>query len=126
MIAALNLLRSVPGERIAVLGDMLELGPNEESAHRQVGAHAAAIVDGLVVRGPRAAWIAEGAAQAGLPQKRIEHTMTNHDAALAALSLLRVPVSSGSRHDPPTSSILVKGSRGMEMEDVVAELRGTR
>ena len=59
-IAALNLLDDLTGSRkIAVLGDMLELGSFEEEGHRKVGCRAAAVVDLLIVIGRRAKWIAE-------------------------------------------------------------------
>ena len=49
VLAALNLLRELPGRRkIAVLGDMLELGSEEEPSHRRVGNRAAAVLDVLV------------------------------------------------------------------------------
>jgi UDP-N-acetylmuramoyl-tripeptide--D-alanyl-D-alanine ligase len=127
MNAALELLRSGSGNRMAILGDMLELGTEEESAHRQVGVWAAGVVDWLVVRGPRAEWIAEGARGAGLPAERIVRTMTNREAADAALSIThsKVPalVSGGPSEAPPSWTVLVKGSRGMVMEEVVERIR---
>ncbi len=69
--AALDFLAAFPGERIAVLGDMLELGPYEEEGHREVGRHAARIVHALIAVGPRARVLAQAAAQAGLPEQAI-------------------------------------------------------
>ena len=72
--AALDFLAETPlpagRRRIAVLGDMLELGPDEERLHREIGARAAAAADMLVTVGPRGAWIAEGAAAAGAAPSR--------------------------------------------------------
>jgi UDP-N-acetylmuramoyl-tripeptide--D-alanyl-D-alanine ligase len=59
MRAALDDLAEHPGRKVAVLGDMLELGPAEHAYHQEVGAHAAARgVDVLVTVGPRAAAMA--------------------------------------------------------------------
>jgi UDP-N-acetylmuramoyl-tripeptide--D-alanyl-D-alanine ligase len=135
MRAALTLLASTPGERIAVLGDMLELGPTEESDHREIGAIVATAADWLVVRGPRARIIADGAEAAGMPASRIVRTDDNAGAAAATVRIaresrlvagqtprIRRPTDGRERSDAPTT-ILVKGSRGMHMEDVVATLR---
>ncbi|HMQ33570.1 MAG TPA: UDP-N-acetylmuramoyl-tripeptide--D-alanyl-D-alanine ligase [Chloroflexaceae bacterium] len=111
-LAALDLLAGLPGRRIAVLGDMLELGAAEEAGHRDVGRRAAEVAAALVAVGGRAAWIAEAARAAGLPAERVVACPTN-EAALAALrTLLR-----------PGDYVLIKGSRGMEMERIVAALR---
>jgi UDP-N-acetylmuramoyl-tripeptide--D-alanyl-D-alanine ligase len=97
------------GRRIAVLGDMLELGPDEAAAHREVGAEAArAGVDVLVAVGPRAAAMVDafGGEARAVP-----------DAAAAA-SLAASLVSAG-------DLVLVKGSRGVGLE-VVAEALAAR
>ena len=60
--AALELLAGLDGRRIAVLGEMLELGDEHESGHRRIGEAAAAIADRLVVVGDGASAIADGAA----------------------------------------------------------------
>jgi len=69
MAAALDFLAETPlaagGRRLAVLGDMLELGPDEERLHRQIGVRAGGSTDGLIAVGDRARWIAEGARSAG-------------------------------------------------------------
>ncbi|MCU0484396.1 MAG: UDP-N-acetylmuramoyl-tripeptide--D-alanyl-D-alanine ligase [Chloroflexi bacterium] len=84
MRAALELLGSLGGRPVAVLGEMLELGPLHEPAHREVGACAAGIVAELVVVGPGAAGIADGAEAAGLAPARV-HRVADREAALAVL-----------------------------------------
>ena len=105
MRAALDhLAASASGRRVAVLGDMLELGPEEARFHAEVGAHArGAGVDVLVAVGPRAGHLADGF---GGPVELLP------DAAAAAA---RVPALVR-----PGDTILVKGSRGVGLE-VVAE-----
>ena len=66
MVAALDLLASLPGRRVAVLGEMLELGDLSDEAHRAVGAHAARAAQLLVAVGPSAPLYAAGARAAGM------------------------------------------------------------
>lgn len=65
MGAGLDVLSRHTGRRIAVLGDMLELGPVEESAHREMGRLAATQADVILAVGPRAQWLAEEAKRCG-------------------------------------------------------------
>jgi UDP-N-acetylmuramoyl-tripeptide--D-alanyl-D-alanine ligase len=116
--AALELLAASPGTKIAVLGDMLELGPQEEESHRQIGERAAEIADWLVVRGPRSAWIAEAAQQRGLPGNRVIATNSNADAVDAVRHIMAP--------DDGQWAILIKGSRGMAMEEIVQGLEGAQ
>ncbi len=111
VIAALNLLAELEGRRIAVLGDMLELGEFEERGHRMVGARAAEVAAELVTVGERARWIADEAARAGLGAARISAVP---DSA-AATELLRGRIGEG-------DVVLVKGSRGMHMDAIIAGL----
>jgi UDP-N-acetylmuramoyl-tripeptide--D-alanyl-D-alanine ligase len=113
--AALELLRESPGIKIAVLGDMLELGPGEEAAHRLVGAGAAAAADWLVARGARSAWIAEAARESGMRAERIRCVADNDAAVQATRAIMETT-------DGAKWSVLVKGSRGMRMEEVVVGL----
>lgn len=131
MRAALDLLAQAPGTRVAVLGDMLELGPEEESAHREVGAYAAGIAEWLVTRGERARWIAQGATEAGLAPDRIISVGDNLEAVeavrrIAARAPVTVVATNGPRMQRSTGdgmcAVLVKGSRGMRMEEVVEGL----
>lgn len=106
VLAALEATR-----RVAVLGDMAELGETSEALHREVGAAAAAVADVLVTRGKEAAWIAEGARAAGMTGDRVAVTYTAEDA-LAAVA----------PHLIPGAAVLVKGSAVARMEQVVAGL----
>jgi UDP-N-acetylmuramoyl-tripeptide--D-alanyl-D-alanine ligase len=109
--AALALLRGLPGRRIAVLGDMLELGALELEGHRQVGQVAATACDRLVTVGRRARHIARAAAESGLAPNAIVETDDNA-AVVAALA----------QWVEPGDTVLVKGSRSMGMEAIVAAL----
>jgi UDP-N-acetylmuramoyl-tripeptide--D-alanyl-D-alanine ligase len=110
-IAALNLLAELEGRRLAVLGDMLELGSYEETGHRMVGARAATVADEVITIGRRASWIAEEAVKAGLPASAVTH----FEELPAAIEALRARVGSG-------DVVLVKGSRGMHMDLIVDSL----
>jgi UDP-N-acetylmuramoyl-tripeptide--D-alanyl-D-alanine ligase len=115
--AALDFLAETPvadgGRRIAVLGDMLELGPDETALHREIGRHAAATLDALVAVGERGAWIAEGAAEQGLAR-----VVRADDAEGAALAVER-ELAPG-----PRDVVLVKASRGIGLERTVELLGG--
>jgi UDP-N-acetylmuramoyl-tripeptide--D-alanyl-D-alanine ligase len=101
--AALDFLTELPGRRVAVLGDMLELGPYEEEGHREVGRHAAGVLDRLVVVGERARLIGEEAQASGLGW--VQFAATKEEVELEF---------------DPVDWVLIKGSRGMRMEDLVA------
>lgn len=110
--AALAFLADTPlddgGRRIAVLGDMLELGPDEQRLHREIGTVAAGASDVIVTVGARGAWIAEGAEAAGSPR-----VLRAGDADEAA-ALLRDQVAPAAR-----DVVLVKGSRGIGLDRTV-------
>jgi len=107
-LAALDELPGAP--RIAVLGDMKELGPRTPEAHRQVGRAAAGRrLDLLIAFGPLAADLAAAAREAGGP--RVVHS-TDLDEVVA---LLR-------RELIPGAVALIKGSRAMAMERITAAL----
>jgi UDP-N-acetylmuramoyl-tripeptide--D-alanyl-D-alanine ligase len=113
-IAALNLLDELDGRKVAVLGDMYELGGFEAEGHKIVGRRARNVVDLLVAVGPLGRIIGEEALEAGLTADAVYLVETNDQA----IDLLRTMVRSGDR-------ILVKGSRGMAMEEIVAALAVT-
>jgi UDP-N-acetylmuramoyl-tripeptide--D-alanyl-D-alanine ligase len=111
--AALKALAGLPaGRRVAVLGDMLELGNREAEFHREAGRQAAeAGWDVLVAVGPLGRYVLEGAREAGLAPERLTLFPTAEEAAAAITSLVR-------RDD----LVLVKGSRGIHMEWIVERL----
>lgn len=110
--AALDLLAGLPGRHLAVLGEMRELGDAHDAGHREVGAVAGAMLAELVVvdggPGGAAAGITEGAIEAGLGPEHLT-AVGDADAAVAAL-LPRLA---------PGDVVLVKASRGVELEHVV-------
>lgn len=114
-LAALNLLADIDGgmPRIAVLGDMLELGDAEQPGHAEVGCRAALVAGLIVCVGERSRITARAALECGAPAAAVHHVATNADA----IALLRSRVTS-------RSVILVKGSRGMHMEEIVTALGG--
>ncbi len=118
MATAFEVLRQVGGRRrrVLVLGEMLELGPDAPAFHREAGDLAAALKPALlVVVGPNARWYLEGAGRAALPAETTAWAAT----ADAAIPIVRESVK-------PGDVVLVKGSRGIAMEHVVAALRQDR
>ncbi|MBR6740851.1 MAG: UDP-N-acetylmuramoyl-tripeptide--D-alanyl-D-alanine ligase [Clostridia bacterium] len=109
---ALDVLGDWKGRRIAVLGDMLELGDYSEKAHREVGVYAAGKADILVVCGGMRGVTASGAAEGGMSAEKIFTTDSE-----AAASLLKELSREG-------DMILFKGSRGMKMEKITDEFLG--
>jgi UDP-N-acetylmuramoyl-tripeptide--D-alanyl-D-alanine ligase len=113
VLAALNLLRELPGRRkIAVLGDMLELGAEEEPGHRRVGNRAARIVDLLVTVGERSKTTAEEARMSGLTAEQVIEASDTDEI----VELLR-------RRLRPADDVLIKGSRLMGLDTVVRAIR---
>jgi UDP-N-acetylmuramoyl-tripeptide--D-alanyl-D-alanine ligase len=112
VLAALDLLAGLPGRRVAVLGTMLELGEGHEAGHLSVGEAAGRTVELLVVVGPEAEGIVEGAQEAGLDAARIHH-VPDVDTAL---DVLRPRLRDG-------DAVLVKASRGIGLDRLVDALR---
>lgn len=110
MAAALRVLAEQRGRRIAVLGDMLELGAVEEEAHRALGRDAAGVAAVLFTVGARSRWIAAAARAAGAADVR--EFPSKEGLAAAVRAELR-----------PGDVLLLKGSRGLALETVVDELR---
>jgi UDP-N-acetylmuramoyl-tripeptide--D-alanyl-D-alanine ligase len=115
MRAALDALYDLgrPGRRIAVLGDMLELGPTARDLHYEVGTLVAQHADWLFTLCELAREIAAGAREHGLAAERI----VTADSVEGLVEKLLPVLQDGDR-------LLVKGSRGMRMERVTAMLRG--
>jgi len=110
-LAALNLLDELDGRKVAVLGDMLELGIYEQQGHEMVGIRAAQFVDELITVGEKGKIIADSAMDAGLP-KDVIHELSDNEAAIAYLQ----------DHLNPQDVVLIKGSHGMRMDLIVAAL----
>jgi UDP-N-acetylmuramoyl-tripeptide--D-alanyl-D-alanine ligase len=111
MAQALELLAARPGRRIAVLGDMLELGTDAAELHAEVGRQAAAAGVALFLGlGPQMVHAVRAAQAAGLGD-RARHC-DDVDTLVAALHAALTP----------GDAVLVKGSRGSRMERVVAAL----
>jgi len=110
-LAALNLLAEMPGRKIAVLGDMLELGQYEKEGHEMVGRRAAEVVDQLICVGELSAITAITARQSGLSGARI----TRAADAPAAVEILKPML----KQD---DVVLVKGSHGLRMDRIIAAL----
>jgi UDP-N-acetylmuramoyl-tripeptide--D-alanyl-D-alanine ligase len=111
---ALDVLKDTgrSGRTIAVLGDMLELGVREEAGHDQVGQKVADLkIDLLITIGDRARRIGQSAAAAGMEDDRIWQCNSNREA----LAILQDQLRFG-------DAILVKGSRGMLMEEIADAL----
>jgi UDP-N-acetylmuramoyl-tripeptide--D-alanyl-D-alanine ligase len=112
MRAALETLAAVPADRrVAVLGDMLELGLEEERLHREAGRQVAGRADRLVVVGERARWIGGGAVAAGLPADAVTPVATAEEAAALLAGLLRAG-----------DVVLLKASRGIGLDRTVETL----
>lgn len=105
MAAALNVLGKRQGRRIAVLGDMLELGVCTHAEHYRVGRIAAEKADIVFAYGPNAGRVIDGALTGGIPSARAI-AFDDHGELAAALK----------RTVKPGDVMLVKGSRGMHME----------
>lgn len=109
MKAALEVLAAQPGRRVAVLGDMFELGAEEETGHREVGSYCAGRADWLVGVGTRARWIVEAARAQGVP---CQWAATLDEA----LTVLKTGLQAG-------DTVLLKASRGMALERLAERLK---
>jgi UDP-N-acetylmuramoyl-tripeptide--D-alanyl-D-alanine ligase len=111
MLADLNLLEEMEGRKVAVLGDMLELGRYETQGHQKVGIRAAEVADVIVTVGKLAEIMANAAADSGFSKDNI-YTFSDSPSATEFLSQFLTG----------DDVVLVKGSRGMRMDKIVASL----
>lgn len=113
MEAAVSILEDIESKRkIAVLGDMLELGSYSKEAHRDLGKLVAkAGIDMLITKGDDSRFIGAGAREEGMDIKHIYHFDCNKDV----IDFLDTMIATG-------DTILVKGSRGMQMEEIISHL----
>jgi UDP-N-acetylmuramoyl-tripeptide--D-alanyl-D-alanine ligase len=110
-LAALSLLSEIPGRHIAVLGGMFELGQYEKHGHELVGIRAAAVADRLITLGENGSMIADAALSAGLRSEKIDKFETTEQVVASLRSLLK-----------EGDVVLVKGSHGLRMDRIVADL----
>lgn len=116
MQEAIKTFNALPcqGRRFVVMGAMLELGAQEEAAHRKIGELAASLdIDYLVTVGPLARLAGDAALQRGMNADRVACVDT-HDEAAEFLT----------RHAQPGDCLLFKGSRGSKMETVIERFTG--
>ncbi len=112
MLASLNLLSELDAQRrIAVLGDMLELGPYERQGHEMVGLRAAQVADVLVTLGPRAHIMAEAARRAGMKASSIVEFEDTSEITRWLQENLTAK-----------DAALVKGSHGLRMDRIITAL----
>ncbi|MDQ3930076.1 MAG: UDP-N-acetylmuramoyl-tripeptide--D-alanyl-D-alanine ligase [Chloroflexota bacterium] len=112
MIAALNLLEEMPGNRVAVLGDMLELGSYEREGHLKVARRASVVAHRLVVVGSLGRLMGEEALRVGMPPERVFFAADNEQVVEYLRRVLK-----------PGDHVLVKGSRGLRMDRIVDALK---
>ncbi len=107
MLAALSLLDELDGRKIAVLGDMLELGPYERGGHEMVGLRAAQVAGVLLTLGERAHIIAEAARRAGMKKSSV----LEFDELEPVVEWLKGNLST-------EDVVLIKGSHGLRMDRI--------
>jgi UDP-N-acetylmuramoyl-tripeptide--D-alanyl-D-alanine ligase len=115
MRAALDILEHIDlpkgGRRIAVLGDMRELGDGTDQAHQDLGKEAAPKVDALFALGDHAHLVVDGA-QSEDPSPPVSQAFTDSEKLITTLK----------NFITPGDTLLVKGSRGLAMEHIVEAL----
>lgn len=114
--AALEILKEMPivssAKKVAVFGEMLELGSLSETGHQAVGQKSTeAGVAMLVCVGEKARDIIRGAVQFGLSQEKTFYFDNNYDAGIFVQDKIR-----------PSDIVLIKGSQGARMEQITKEL----
>jgi UDP-N-acetylmuramoyl-tripeptide--D-alanyl-D-alanine ligase len=111
MLAALNLLDELEGRKVAVLGDMLELGPYERGGHEMVGLRAAQVASVLLTLGERAHLIADAARRAGMKKTSVLE-FTEFESLMEWLK------ANLTKED----AVLIKGSHGLRMDRIASML----
>ncbi len=114
MISALDTLEEYSGKRkLAILGAMLELGENSKELHEKVGKVAAQkSLDALWVVGSQAYGIASGALNAGMPLSKVRCFPGKHKVLSSLQDFLS-----------PEDVVLLKASRGIELETIISEIK---
>jgi len=112
MLAALAFLKNLPGRRVAILGDMLELGPYEQSGHQSVGDYLPEAADLVILVGPRSEIIAQAAQAKGFPKENIHWYPDSSQAANPAVNAVE--------HG---DVILIKGSNSMRMHTILDAIK---
>lgn len=107
MRAALDVLQSFTGRKIAVLGDMLELGPAETTGHQEIGEYAGTVADWVLGVGPRSRILVDAAGAHATHRNTIDE----------AFEWLR-------RNLAADDVVLLKASRGMRFEDLIGKITG--
>ncbi|MDQ4078515.1 MAG: UDP-N-acetylmuramoyl-tripeptide--D-alanyl-D-alanine ligase [Chloroflexota bacterium] len=111
VMAALNLLNDLGGRKIAVLGDMLELGAFSKEGHARVARRAAIVADRFVAVGQMAPLMVDEARDAGLPKDRTFAAADRHEAEKWLQACLQ-----------PGDIVLIKGSRALQLDELVTQL----
>jgi len=110
--SALEILKDIPANRkVAILGDMAELGQYTNYAHEEVGKLVAEIADILVTVGDKGKFIADGAEKHGFSKKNI-YSFADSDKAVKNIKDII----------EPNDLILIKGSQSVRMEHIVMEI----
>ena len=110
--ASIETFRQMQGERkVAVLADMLELGAISEKEHMNAGIQASEIFDVIICIGSDAKYIGKGAIENGFDKGRVYFFASNEEAVSEINSILR-----------PGDAVLMKGSRGMKLEEVAESI----
>jgi UDP-N-acetylmuramoyl-tripeptide--D-alanyl-D-alanine ligase len=110
--AALDTLGELEAKRkIAVLGDMLEIGKYTIEAHKTMGQKARKVADILITVGPRSKFASDEALALGFEKTKIHHFSTSSDASILVNGLME-----------EGDLVLVKGSQAMRMERIVEEI----
>ncbi len=110
-VAALELLDELEGRKVAVLGDMLELGRYETEGHEQVGRKAAKVAKKIILVGPISMLTRDVILDTGFPEEDVRWFANSEEAAHYLQSDLKAG-----------QTVLVKGSHGMRMDKIIAAL----